>query len=187
VNEENSRQAAATSTRAESGTLSVAGSADLRSGPTNVTVHGKRLGIRGTGQVKGKGSLTSARQQSATISYGDVRNLKHRGPSIRYRAELHVTVRIASADFPADAMPEVAGDIVATIRIPKRQQAGFEFAIREALSPSGSHPPATTSPAPRGRPGTRRQRLPAARAWALPWSAAAPARRECSPRSCAWS
>jgi hypothetical protein len=140
VNEENSRQAAATSTKAESGTLSVTGSAELRSGPTNVTVHGKTLGIRGTGQVKGTGSLTSARQQNATISYQDVRNLKHRGPSIRYRAELHVTVKIASTDCAAEAMPEVAGAIVATIRIPKRQQAGFEFAIREALSPSGRQP-----------------------------------------------
>jgi hypothetical protein len=146
VQEENMRLSAATSATADGGTVSASGTADLRSRATTVTVKGKTASIRGTGELKGTGSLSSTRQQSATISYADVRTVTDRGRSILYRAVLHFTVKIASTGATPEAMPTVERDIVVAIRIPKRQQARFEFLIREALNPAGGQSPSDHEP-----------------------------------------
>jgi hypothetical protein len=157
VKEENMRSSAVTDAKAESGTLSVSGCAKVKSRARKITVKGKTVRVRGTGQVEGTGSLSSARQESATISYGDARNLIHRGASIRYRAELHVTVKIAGDGAAPESMPTVEGDIVALFRIPKHQQARFESLIREALSPAGGQPPRVDEPG-----GQQQDRYPTA-------------------------
>src|SRR5207248_2643873 len=72
VKEENMQLSTATEANAEGGTLSGSMSAHLRKHAPTVGATGRKVRVVGAGALAGTGSLSSSRQDSSTLSSGDV-------------------------------------------------------------------------------------------------------------------
>jgi hypothetical protein len=74
------------------------------------------------------------RGQVANTGSGEIRGLVFHGQSVRYLADMHVTVSIAMAGGAIDKMPTVFGAVTVPIRVPVVQRARFEALVTRAAS-----------------------------------------------------
>ncbi len=76
------------------------------------------------------GPLSVDRSQNANTGSGDIRGLVLHGNSVRYHAEMRLTVKLALENVRPQDMPEVDGDITVRFRISHIQRRRFEHTLR---------------------------------------------------------